>query len=269
MTWLRLYADLPDHPEIQSLPAEIFRTLINCWCIAAGGGGRLPDVAVLAWRIRMPAHSLSDHLEELQRVGLLTKDADGLAVKNWEKRQFVSDNSTPRVQRFRDSQRAIQRHTANHASPETERNVSPETVCSAPEQNIADTDQTPYSPPMGDGRDVQENQRPNAASTPEREVSIPPRLRRMGSWFKRRDTTPYGDKERAAYKKHAVGKLDEEDVSILEQYYLAQIAPDEDNRRHDLVTLLNNWSGELDRARRWASKTSPSRPVSDELELVL
>ena len=40
-----------------------------------------------------------------------------------------------------------------------------------------------------------------------------------------------------------------DEIALMEGYYLAEIDRDEDFRRRDLITLLNNWNGELDRAR--------------------
>lgn len=40
-----------------------------------------------------------------------------------------------------------------------------------------------------------------------------------------------------------------DEVDAMESYYLAEIDWDADYRRRDLITLLNNWTSELDRAR--------------------
>ena len=53
-------------------------------------------------------------------------------------------------------------------------------------------------------------------------------------------------------------------------YYTARIPRTEDFRRRDLATLLNNWSGELDRARQFAAATKPGpppKPVSRPAEV--
>jgi hypothetical protein len=79
---------------------------------------------------------------------------------------------------------------------------------------------------------------------------------RIGAWFKRRPATVWSPKERKALKALEATNPDTEDVAILEAYYVAAMDPQKDYRRRDLVTLLNNWSGELDRARRWKSSTA-------------
>ncbi|MBK1835380.1 hypothetical protein [Roseibacillus ishigakijimensis] len=48
----------------------------------------------------------------------------------------------------------------------------------------------------------------------------------------------------------------EDDLATLEGYYLAKHESGRDYRRRDLQTLLNNWTGELDRARNWKPETT-------------
>jgi hypothetical protein len=72
---------------------------------------------------------------------------------------------------------------------------------------------------------------------------------RLGRLFKRRDSTRWSAKELKALK--ALGEIPEHEMSIIEAYYTHAHSPDSDYRRRDLQTLLNNWSGELDRARNF------------------
>jgi hypothetical protein len=48
-------------------------------------------------------------------------------------------------------------------------------------------------------------------------------------------------------------QTDTADLASLEQYYMAKMSADQDYRRRDVVTLLNNWNGEIDRARAFCS----------------
>lgn len=71
--------------------------------------------------------------------------------------------------------------------------------------------------------------------------------KRFNALYRRRDDTPWDDKMLKAYKKLHIS---EEDMVALERYYRARIpAGKTDYRRRDLPTLLNNFSGEVDRAR--------------------
>lgn len=74
----------------------------------------------------------------------------------------------------------------------------------------------------------------------------------INSLFNRRESTQWSEKEIRAYRKLSI---DSEDLELLSRYYLATDIPDDKNiRRRDIVTLLNNWPGEVDRARDYCQK---------------
>jgi uncharacterized protein YdaU (DUF1376 family) len=75
---------------------------------------------------------------------------------------------------------------------------------------------------------------------------------RVASWFRRKPTTAWSQKEEKAWK---VIKIDTEDFRTLENYYTMDFPDGADFRRRDLQTLLNNWNSEIDRARPY--DTSP------------
>lgn len=79
---------------------------------------------------------------------------------------------------------------------------------------------------------------------------------RVASWFNRRASTKWSDKELRAWS-----KLDRsnETLDLLQGYYGADIIAQDDWRRKDLLTLLNNWTGEMDRARRFVSANTPKQ----------
>jgi len=68
----------------------------------------------------------------------------------------------------------------------------------------------------------------------------------------RRPETPLTVAEDRAFKKNkaAIVATAEEDWLALEAYYAAP--QDETFSRKDLAALINNWNGEIDRARKWA-----------------
>ncbi len=69
----------------------------------------------------------------------------------------------------------------------------------------------------------------------------------VGSWFGRRATTPWSDKELKAWKALHPETITE-GIDILAAPYAAK----EKFCRRDLLTLLNNWQGEIDRWRSYA-----------------
>lgn len=79
---------------------------------------------------------------------------------------------------------------------------------------------------------------------------------RVAGWFNRRATTAWSAKEIKAWK---ALRITLEDLAILERYYTAPADSfTRDIRRRDLLTLLNNWPGELDRARAFATTPPPA-----------
>lgn len=111
---------------------------------------------------------------------------------------------------------------------------------------------TPRHATVTQGRDI-------AEAEAEADPSLPPKSPK-GEWksneiqirlnklFRRKDTTKWSDKELRAFKKI---DFNESDLVSIERYYLAEHESDKDYRRRDVLTLLNNWTGELDRARNW------------------
>ena len=72
---------------------------------------------------------------------------------------------------------------------------------------------------------------------------------RVGKLLGRRESTKWSDKEVSALD--AIGEPSEEDLALLENFYNAVIDADQDHRRTALLTLLNNWNGEVDKSRAY------------------
>jgi hypothetical protein len=116
--WFRVDDGLVDDPKVQQLPDRLFRAVINLWCITSQGGGNLPPIEQIAFKLRVSATHARTLLAELQARGLIDEDERGTRPHNWNGRQFRSDTSTERVKRFRQRQRNVS-ETANETKPET------------------------------------------------------------------------------------------------------------------------------------------------------
>ncbi len=82
---------------------------------------------------------------------------------------------------------------------------------------------------------------------------------RIAHLFKRRLTTPWSEKEVRAFKK--LHPLDLDELTLVEGYYEAERAKGDDGiHRRDMLTFLNNFPGEVDRARQ----AQNSRPATRE-----
>jgi len=82
-----------------------------------------------------------------------------------------------------------------------------------------------------------------------------PHRDRLGKIFGRRESTAWSEKERRALR--ALSPLDPDDLELIERYYRLPEPPRGSlYRRKDLLTLLNNWPGEVDRARAHSASAS-------------
>ena len=99
---------------------------------------------------------------------------------------------------------------------------------------------------------------------------------RISIMFKRRLTTPWAEHEIKQYKKLVLAGCfkNMDDLDLLERYYVFERRKEDKGiHRRDLDTFLNNYHGELDRARLWDArfrrpiKAKPKNgetPTSDE-----
>lgn len=131
MPWFRLYAEMIDDPKIGRLNDAQFRLWIEILCLACKGedGNTLQTIDDINWSLR---RNVTETLHDLLHETLVKlDDKKRVYVANWEKRQFISDNSTERVRKYRENKK------------KTKRNVT-ETLqkrkCNAVEQNRTDTD---------------------------------------------------------------------------------------------------------------------------------
>ncbi|MCW1885496.1 hypothetical protein OKA04_12220 [Luteolibacter flavescens] len=76
-------------------------------------------------------------------------------------------------------------------------------------------------------------------------------MERIGGWFNRKPETLWSIAEAGALSQISPPP---EDLELLESWYLASNVGERDIRRRDLLTLLNNWSIDLDRARLWSAE---------------
>lgn len=78
-------------------------------------------------------------------------------------------------------------------------------------------------------------------------ASIPQEQIEVASWFGRRPTTEWSEKELKAWGK-IPKPIDPDDWKAIRWYYTQSGCA---YLRKDLVTLLNNWTGEIDRAKNY------------------
>jgi hypothetical protein len=107
--WWRAYDDAVDNPKLLLLTDKQHRTWFNLMCVASANGGVLPDIKVVAVKLRMTPAKARAAIEEL-KTAILFDDVDGVTQPhNWNSRQYKSDVTDPtnatRQQRYRDRHR--------------------------------------------------------------------------------------------------------------------------------------------------------------------
>ena len=80
---------------------------------------------------------------------------------------------------------------------------------------------------------------------------------RVADWFGRRPGTRWDDKELKAWR--AIGPIEPADLAVMEARFLSTDRETARYRRQSLPTLLNNWTGELDLARKATGKEDDGR----------
>lgn len=123
------------------------------------------------------------------------------------------------------------------------------------------TVQTPISPLKGEGRVTRKKNLTITEQKQKRVKSNTDTMIRIGKWFGRQPSTLWSVYEQKSLDRLFAAPLD---IKALETYYTADIPKDDDYRRRNLETLLNNWISELDRARTWINQSDNEATDAEE-----
>ena len=155
MAWFRVYDALLDNPKVQKLKPELFKALINLWCLAKRHGGTLPAKDDIAFALRVPQATAERWVLDLWEAGLLD-DKDGtVRPHDWSDHQYESDNVAARVKKHRAKQKAGvtgNGDKALHETPPASVSSNDDETLHETHQNRTDseTEQKPPNPPKGD-----------------------------------------------------------------------------------------------------------------------
>jgi hypothetical protein len=105
--WWRAYDEAVDDPKLCLLSDRAHRAWFNLMCVASAYDGILPEVNVVAVKLRMPPAKVRAVVGELIAAGLIDDIGGVLQPHNWNGRQYKSDVSTERVKRFRKQKRNV------------------------------------------------------------------------------------------------------------------------------------------------------------------
>ncbi len=132
-------------------------------------------------------------------------------------------------------------------------------------QTVIEQEKKPHPPngpaPAGPVGDLAlELERSDPPRSPNAKLPTSATALQFAALFNRRPTTPWADKEIRAFKK--LHPINPDDLALVVRYYQATHPPEKDIRRRDLYTLLNNFSGEVDRARAFKAAAAPTRTLT-------
>lgn len=104
--WIKFYVEILDDPKMATLPDRLWRRFYEL-CLIAGRMnelGDLPEIKQIAWILRMSEDALQADMDELAKVDLIEKTANGWIVTNFAKRQEKMSGAE-RTQKFREEKR--------------------------------------------------------------------------------------------------------------------------------------------------------------------
>lgn len=139
--WFRFYHAALDDPKVQKLDPKLFKAWVNLLCLACRNDGRLPSRTDIAFALRCNETEAVKIITTLVYHKLIDGDGSGgYQPHNWEERQFKSDGSKERVQRFRERHRNATGNvteTADETGPDSEQNRTeiPEAKASGSERS--------------------------------------------------------------------------------------------------------------------------------------
>lgn len=100
--WIKLYESVLDDPDLQEMPAEHFRLLVNCWLLAHRYGNRLGTIRQISFRLHMDQAFVADAMESLKDY---FKCSDGTyVVAKWDQWQSTQ-TSTDRARKSREKKK--------------------------------------------------------------------------------------------------------------------------------------------------------------------
>ena len=105
--YIKLYTKILDNPKTGRLKDKSWRIMIEIFLVAGEtfDNGRLPDVSMLAWRLRRSEKEVRDALNDLVKIGTVTLENDNPTVTNFEEYQNTNQTAYERVKNYRKRQR--------------------------------------------------------------------------------------------------------------------------------------------------------------------
>jgi hypothetical protein len=237
------------HPVMSRLPYDTRILALGLLNLADDEGYFSADTDYIRGAVlfREDSSNVRRMLDELSRSGWITlcgaPERPIGRVVNFRKHQRVDRPQPSRLKQY-----ALDESSTNDRRPLDDESTQ--------EQGTGKGKDTPIVPASGDESDEGNVQDKSHAALPDTAAQNRA-LARAKAIFRMRPGTLLDRSQHRAWATAApsVTATDPAEWLQLEAYYAADIPARDDIRRRDLATLLNNWSGELTRARRWSEHT--------------
>lgn len=97
--WFRTYAEFASDPKVQSMSEAMQRRLVMLLCLRCSDTLETLSDDDIAFQLRISADELEQTRTLFVKKGFTSKTWE---IKNWTKRQFVSDAAAVRQKAYRD-----------------------------------------------------------------------------------------------------------------------------------------------------------------------
>lgn len=108
MPWFRFYSEFLDDTKVGTMSESDQLLWVKLLCMASESKKRgriLETDEQICWRIRISPETLRHALDKFRAKGMIEHCDGGYRITHWDERQHESDNSTPRVRKYREKKR--------------------------------------------------------------------------------------------------------------------------------------------------------------------
>lgn len=112
MEWFRLYSDMVNNSKVMLMPEQYRWRYIALLCVSSEQKerGTIPDDEEVIFKLRITPDEWTDTLQIFLKRGLVEKGGGTCFVHGWHERQYASDDSKQRVQKYRRSNADVTLH---------------------------------------------------------------------------------------------------------------------------------------------------------------
>jgi len=122
--WYRFYHEFANDPKVQSMSESMQRRLVMLFCFRCSDVLATFEEQDIAFALRITEQDLAETKSLFIRKGFID---EGWNLRNWAKRQFVSDSSTERTRLYRERHRTSQERQRDAIETDAESETDTET----------------------------------------------------------------------------------------------------------------------------------------------